>query len=93
MTLSAAINHNEQLETLIYIDYVCQCCQVVYVHGYRWFTHNINGHPHLSGYPLDFKVDGNLEQQFHDIAWIWYGEAMRYSWVTCVHVTGPFANW
>ena len=34
MNLSAAINHNEQLEILTYIDYVCQCCQVVYVHGY-----------------------------------------------------------
>ena len=36
--------------------------------------HNINGHPHLSGYPQDFKVDGNLEQhhslaiQYSDIA-------------------------
>ena len=28
----------------------------------------------------------------HDIAWILYGETMRYSLLTCVHATGPFAN-
>ena len=35
MILSATIDHNQQLETLTYIDYVCQYPQVVHVYDYR----------------------------------------------------------
>ena len=53
-----------------------------------WLPVNINGRPHLSGYPLDFKVDGNLEQhhspalQYSDIVIC----AFHVNYQLCIHV-------